>query len=197
MAVELTERQQQVQAKLKEGKKAPQIAEELGITPNAVYQTLARVRAMTGGDGAKPKSTAKPKAKPKPKPEPAAVKAATPLQALKLRQDEIQGELKSLSTEVEVAERALARMKDAQAKAQEKHADELKRIEGAMAVLRGEKGAVSRPNSKPNATKRPSRSKSAGRGTGSGVGAGHRDAEHAAPPAADTQQETPKEPVPA
>lgn len=176
--VELTERQKQVKEKLEEGKKAPQIAQELGITANAVYQTISRMREM---GGAKPsgrktrkapaKATAPPKPKPAPTPAPNPPIAAipTPLQALKLRKDAIDTELKGRAAEVDAAQRVLDRAKDVLTKATEKHGDELKRIENAMAVLRGEKNAVAKPSTAPAAPaaqKPPSRSKGSGKGSG-------------------------------
>lgn len=153
---QLTERQQEIKSLIEQGKDANQIGAELGISPNAVYQHLRRMRqagsvkpkAAAAAAKSTPKSGRKsggtspaaPAAKPAPAPAPEiVVRESTPLQAIRARRDEIKASVKDAADALVVANAALREAQAAYDKASGKHADELKMLDGAESALTGKK----------------------------------------------------------
>lgn len=161
---QLTERQQQIVGLQKEGKTAPQIAEALSITTNAVYQQIRRMR----GGAAKPKAakksgpksagtkttassgttgTANVTATPTPAPRP-----LTPLQSLRSRRDEISADIKEAQSERDAALRTYAKAQESLEKLSGRYAEELARLDAAEHALKGtspEPEAVAAPEPAP------------------------------------------------
>lgn len=138
----LTERQKQIKTLQREGKKADEIAAELGITANAVYQQLRRMK--TGGGASKPAAKTAAKAKPAaaaPKAAPRA-RAATPLtpeKALKVERDGIAAELKVTAAELESARKTLEKAEAAHAAALDGKRERVNQIDTAITALTGER----------------------------------------------------------
>jgi F0F1-type ATP synthase membrane subunit b/b' len=145
----LTERQQQIQDLLEQGKSAKEIAEALGITTNGVYQQLRRMRA--GGASAKPaKRGAKAKpaksapAKSAPAKPPgvnestAPPRVMTPLQAIRARRDDLTAGLREAEAAVTEAQKALEKATQGRDKIAEKVAPELESLDRAERAIRGE-----------------------------------------------------------
>lgn len=181
-SAQLTERQQQIVDLQKEGKKAPEIATILGITPNGVYQQIRRMR-----DAKKTGSTksAKPSTKPA-KPtstgtstgteqfalgQAKSLRPVTPLQSIRNRRDEIKAEIRSADAEREAAQRALAKAEEAATKLTDRYASELGNLDAAEAALKGTTLAAS-PKPPARAAKSPQastpRPKGAAKNNGSG-----------------------------
>lgn len=158
MAQELTDRQKQVHDLIEAGKKPPEIAKKLGISTNAVYQQIRRMRgaSKSGRKSGSRRVRATPRPTP-PAPRPAAEvrpTAVTPLQSIRARRSEIDAEVKAARAGTQDAEKAAEKAREALAKTLERHKDEIKRLDGAEAALTGKpKAAAPR--------KRPSRAKGA------------------------------------
>lgn len=169
----LTERQQQIKDRLEQGKKPDEIAKELGITTNAIYQQIRRMRAggaknvgrKSGGSGRK--RTAPKPAAPKPTPQAAAPAHITPLQAVRARRDEIKHEVRDCDQAVAAAQRALDAAKAQAEKVAARHKEELKALDKAEAVLRPQQSAN---GSGPAAKKPASRRRSAAKRTSAAKG---------------------------
>ena len=145
----LTERQQQIQDLLEQGKSAKEIAEALGITTNGVYQQLRRMRA--GGAKAAPAKRAK-TAKAKPAKAPASATAKppgvnestapprvmTPLQAIRARRDDLAAGLRDAEAAVIDAQRTLERAVAGRDKIAERITPELESLDRAERAIKGE-----------------------------------------------------------
>lgn len=139
----LTERQQTVKKLEAEGKTPDEIAKAMGITPNAVYQHLRRIR---GGNKTKSRR-ARPRASDSAVPArklvgPARVAAThtppmTPLAAIRARRQEIDRELREATNAHTQAVAAAEKAKAAAAALVEKHKDELKGLVRAEEALTG------------------------------------------------------------
>lgn len=156
----LTDRQKEIKGLQREGLKPAEIGERLGISANAVYQQLARMRKgggagkSTGTKGSAPKRTATKagrtpaKAAPKPSaprraaPRPAPVveppKPLTPLQAIRERRSTIEADLKRTADDLAAAEKALVTAREAHEKAAAKHTEELRNLDLAERAVKGE-----------------------------------------------------------
>lgn len=140
----LTDRQKQIKGLQQEGKKAPEIAEALGISTNAVYQQLRRMKPGKGGAKAAAKPAAK-AAAPKAAAAVAAPKAApvkerpplTPEKALKFERDAIAADLKVTSVELESARKAVEKAEAAHAAALDGKRERVLQIDGALEALTG------------------------------------------------------------
>jgi hypothetical protein len=176
----LTERQQEIVNLQKQGKKASEIAQALGISTNAVYQQLRRMRGGKGG-GSTAKATGKsgrqsarktPAApKPAPSPAPAPVAAVDPgevdpTKLLRQRHTWLTSELKNGQREIEQIKKDAAKAVEAIEKAAEKHQAELTGVEGAIGVLSGGMVAHNKPAPKPAARKPAAAKKSGGTSNG-------------------------------
>lgn len=159
---QLTPRQKEIKGLQKQGKNAREIAAELGITENAVYQQLRRARQVTGEAkpaAAKPKpkaaaksgrkSAAKPAAKPAVATAPVAAapvksepRAMTPLQAIRARRDEVTKGLREAEATETAAERALKQAREAREKIAAKVAPELTQLDNAEAALKATQDAT-------------------------------------------------------
>lgn len=136
---ELTDRQQEIQVLLDQDKTPGEIAKALGITENAVYQHLRRMREKLGTTTPRRRSpqrqsTRKAAAPSAPTAEP---RNMTPLQAIRARKAIIEHDLKAARTEVATAEKMLANAQEALAKREQTHADELRQLDNAEAALTG------------------------------------------------------------
>lgn len=176
---QLTPRQKEIKGLQKQGKNAREIAAELGITENAVYQQLRRARQVTGEAkpaAAKPKpkaaaksgrkSAAKPAAKPAVATAPVAAapvksepRVMTPLQAIRARRDEASKGLREAEAAVTDAERALAKAKETRDKIQAKVTPELTQLDNAEKALKAVEGATASepeaPAAEPTVTEAP------------------------------------------
>lgn len=140
---ELTERQQEIKDLLDRDKTPGEIAEALGITENAVYQHLRRMREKAGtprrGRG-RPRATAPRRA---PRTETARETTAaeprsmTPLQAIRARKAVLEHELRSVREDVASAERTLKSAQEVLARREAHHAEELGQLNNAEAALTG------------------------------------------------------------
>jgi IS30 family transposase len=167
----LTERQQQIKDLMEQGQKPDEIAKKLGITTNAIYQQLRRMRGGAKKTGRK--SARKPQAPARggsrlpaapPAPAPAHI---TPLQAVRARRDEIKHEVRDCDQAVAAARRALDAAIAQSEKVAARHKEELKALDKAEAVLRPQ---ASSNGSSPPAKKPASRGKSAPPATSGGTG---------------------------
>lgn len=170
MAVQLTERQQEIKGLLEQGLSASAIAKKLNISTNAIYQQIRRIRAAGGkvgtsnggskgkASGGRQSSRTQAAAPPAPKPQ-AEQRVATPLQAIRARRSEIEAELKASASELLAANKAAEAAKEAHAKREQKHGVELTNLEAAERAVKGEKPKAAR--------KRPSRAKSGSGSKGS------------------------------
>lgn len=151
----LTERQQQIVDLQKEGKKPDEIAKALGVSTNAIYQQIRRMRKDKGAKGRRRAPSA-----PKPGRQSTAKEAtvsiapgspstsnsstaapprpATPLQAIRARRDEIKGALREFEAAMKDAERAFKATTEAYDKALSKHTDELGALDAAESAIKGE-----------------------------------------------------------
>lgn len=143
----LTDRQKQIKALQQQGKKAPEIAAELGISTNAVYQQLRRMKtsgrgsAKTAAKPAAPKAVAAAKPAAAAAPKPAAVTKErpplTPEKALKFERDSIAADLKVTSAELESARKAAERAEAAHAAALDGKRERVLQIDSALEALTG------------------------------------------------------------
>ena len=141
-ATALTDRQQQIKALLDQSKTPHEIGEALGITENAVYQHIRRMRSAGHKLTAKP-SAAKPKRADKPSDATqlnrlfnvAAADPVSPLAAVRARKDVIVAELKIAEHAVADARTALEKAQQANDRVSERHAAELKTLQAAEAAL--------------------------------------------------------------
>jgi hypothetical protein len=162
---QLTPRQKEIKGLQKQGKNAREIAAELGITENAVYQQLRRARQVTGEAkpaAAKPKAKAAAKSGRKSAAKPAATAAVaatpapaaanrqvkseprvmTPLQAIRARRDEASKGLRDAEAAVTEAKRALAKAEETRDKIQAKVTPELTQLDNAEAALKATETAT-------------------------------------------------------
>lgn len=146
-SAQLTDRQQQIKALMQEGKDPKQIAAQLKITPNAVYQQLRRMRDGRKSGGSKAgKSPAPAKSTTATSPttqthvlgEVKTARPVTPLQSIRNRRDEINAEIRAAQSERDAAQRALAKAEEAASKVSERYATELANLTAAEAALKGE-----------------------------------------------------------
>jgi DNA-binding CsgD family transcriptional regulator len=159
----LTERQQQIVDLQKQGKKAKEIGEALGISENAVYQQLRRIRKGSDANGSASsqrasESTARRQsggrrgsAAPTLQaatttggttsagltPTAPAPKPMTPLQSVRARRDEVSADLKAAEADVQQAERALEAARKQRDKIAERLRPELAALDAAEAALQG------------------------------------------------------------
>lgn len=153
MATTLTPRQQQIKKLLDQGKKAKQIANQLGISENAVHQhkrrmkdaggskpaTATRSRAQSSGTKRTQSRTAATPRRPAPAPaKPAEARPVTPLQAVRHRRQEITHALKDVREEHEAAIKAVEHAREQREKAEARYADELNQLDAAERALTGE-----------------------------------------------------------
>lgn len=173
----LTDRQKQIKTALQAGKKADEIANELGITTNAVYQQIRRMRnagtsvkagRKSGGKAGRKSAATKPAVTPQNRagqaaaatPEP---RVATPLQAIRARRSEIEADVKEADSAFKEAAREAEKRKEALDKLTEKHTEELKRLDVAEQAVKGElPKAAAKPKS---GGKSPAKPKSAPKAT--------------------------------
>lgn len=159
---QLTERQQQIKTLLEQGKKAEAIGQELGISANAVYQQVRRMRKA----GAKPKTGRQSARKPAaaraaaPAPNPGAASSngtatVTPLQAVRSRRDLIQAECKQAESAVAAIQKSLDAAKEQASKVKARHADELKALDKAESALK--------PAPRPSTPAKPAKARTAPR----------------------------------
>lgn len=158
---QLTERQQQIKTLLEQGKKAEAIGQELGISANAVYQQVRRMRKA----GAKPKTGRQSARKPARAAAPAApnpgaassngTATATPLQAVRARRDLIQAECKQAESAVAAIQKSLDAAKEQASKVKARHADELKALDKAESALK--------PAPRPSTPAKPAKARTAPR----------------------------------
>lgn len=194
----LTDRQKEIKGLLEQGKKADEIAKKLKITPNAVYQQIRRMRNAgtnvkgtgTQARNVRRKSGRKSPAKARPavatgnsgaQPVAGLAQAAaptTPLQAIRMRRQAIEADIKAADASFKDATAEAEKRKLALDKLQERHGGELKNLDAAEAAVKGER---------PKAAVKP-KAKSKGKGSKSGQKA-------AATPAA--APKAPPAPVPA
>jgi hypothetical protein len=198
----LTDRQKQIADMQKQGKKAPEIAAALSITTNAVYQQLRRMRngksapkTNTGKKAPAPKAatpstgSSTPSVTVTQKP----TRPLTPLQSIRGRRDEINGDIKAAAAERDSIARQLTKAQEAVDKVTQRYADELASLDGAEAALTGKPvaGATTvepaKPQGKPASATTP-RPKAGTRG-----GQGRKNGASAAKPA--EAATTPSEPA--
>lgn len=158
---QLTERQQQIKTLLEQGKKAEAIGQELGISANAVYQQVRRMRKA----GAKPKTGRQSARKPARAAAPAApnpgaassngTATVTPLQAVRSRRDLIQAECKQAESAVAAIQKSLDAAKEQASKVKARHADELKALDKAESALK--------PAPRPSTPAKPAKARTAPR----------------------------------
>jgi DNA-binding CsgD family transcriptional regulator len=165
----LTERQQEIVTQQKQGKTAPQIAEALGISENAVYQQLRKIRAATGGKqsaaskraqagraaksgrqsggkAAKTGTSGNASARVTASTPPAAApKPPTLLQLVKQELKDAEAAIKEQEQEIVAHERGITASKERI----ERLSAERDRKADLLAVLQGEKRAVAIPQPKP------------------------------------------------
>jgi IS30 family transposase len=141
---ELTERQQEIKALLDDNKTPGEIATALGITENAVYQHIRRMRNNGHKVGSKPRTVSRSRnsrsrntGTPKPVLVPEQqVRIATPLQAIRARKEVIEHELKAAEKSVLDAERALVGAREHSTAVNKRHQDELKSLDKAEELFR-------------------------------------------------------------
>lgn len=148
----LTPRQQEIQKLLDSGKTPPEVAKQLKITDNAVYQQMRRMRKggakttakrsarkSSGRKSARKTAARKTTSRPQPTAAPQAERMAmTPLQAIRQRRTDIEHRLAATGDALKAAESALTKAREAHEAAQAKTADELKQLDTAERVLKGE-----------------------------------------------------------
>lgn len=159
----LTARQKEIKGLQAEGLKPPEIAERLGVSPNAIYQQLARMRksgksggssktnARKGGSKATQKPAAARPARPAAPAQAKPARPLTPLQAIRERRSEIEAEVKAATADLEAAEKALEKAREAHTTVTTRFDEELAHLNGAEAVLKGEMVAKSAPKAKGDA----------------------------------------------
>jgi DNA-binding CsgD family transcriptional regulator len=194
----LTERQQQIVDLQKEGKKADEIGKALGVSTNAVYQQIRRMRKDKPGRSRAAAAKSAPKSAPKSSATAtvssssvgvtestnssstaAAPRTMTPLQAIRARRDEIRAALKATEQTRAEAERVLKAATEAHEKATAKHTDELAALDAAESAIKGD---LKLPTSKPKRQSGSSRTNGAKSGAST----------PAAPAAPQAPQETPQ-----
>jgi biotin operon repressor len=178
--MELTERQKEIKGLLQDGKTAKEIASDLNISDNAVYQAIRRMRSgganvstPTGragrkNGGTKAKRGAKRQTAPAPKQpeiEFGNVRAITPLQSVRNRRSEIQAEVREAGHAVAEAEGALRAAKSTAERIQARFKDELKSLDQAERALAPKRAATNGGAAKSSKT-RSGRSKAKGRARG-------------------------------
>jgi DNA-binding CsgD family transcriptional regulator len=202
---QLTDRQKEIKDLIEKGKKADEIGKTLGITTNAVYQQIRRMRGRSGGrsaakpkasasksgrkSGAKPAAAAKPAATPAPTPAPAAKtepRPMTPLQAVRARRDEVSAGLREAEAAVTAAQRTLKQAEESRDKVKAKVDPELAVLDAAEAALKGEAPkAAAKPKAttaaKPSSGAKPA-AKSGTKASGSKGGSGSAKGTSAAKP---------------
>lgn len=178
----LTDRQQEIQKRVKEGDKAPAIAKALGISENAVYQQQRNIRkalgqgSPTGAKQASGRKNAGRKSVDKkrtpaaaaaaPATTPAAVyKPPTLLQLAKQELKDSEAAIREQANVITEAERTIERAK---AKTTELEADRDRKAD-LLAVLQGEKRAVAIPKPKEQPVEAPTPAADAAGGPGSRV----------------------------
>jgi transposase len=137
---QLTERQQDIKNRLENGDKADKIAKDLGISTNAVYQQIRRMRNAGNAPAKKSGRQSARKLAAAPAIQQAVLgqaRAMTPLQAIRARRDEIKAELKATESAVLDAERTLKSASEAHEKASTKRAEEIKQLDSAESALTG------------------------------------------------------------
>jgi hypothetical protein len=149
--MELTERQKEIKGLLQDGKTAKEIASDLNISDNAVYQAIRRMRSgganvstptgragrKNGGTKAKrgAKRQAAPAAPKIPEMDLGTIRAITPLQSVRNRRSEIQAEVREAGHAVAEAEGALRAAKSTAERIQARFKDELKSLDQAERAL--------------------------------------------------------------
>lgn len=177
----LTERQKEIKGLLKQGKSADEIGTKLGISTNAVYQQIRRMRksgenvgtrkatgtrkASTRGRKVGRQSSRKapvlePTAPPVDVPPPIAARPATPLQSVRNRRAEIHADIKLAESEVTAAAKALDTARAAHGKLNDRHAVELKALDAAEKALAPKPANTAGPKAASTTRKRASRAKS-------------------------------------
>lgn len=196
----LTERQQEIVDLQKEGKKPAEIAEQLGITTNAVYQNIRRARDQksarkSGGStsNATAETTATTKSAVAEALPTATPRPPTPLQSLRARRDEISADLKEAESERDTAAKIATRAQDNLDKLTNRYAEELKRLDAAEHALKGSvpnttsvTGTATAPPAPPKSN--GSASKPSGRKTAAQAAKEKADAEAKATPEPPTSQ---------
>lgn len=156
----LTDRQKEIKGLQKQGMNAPQIAEKLGITVNAVYQQKRRMKKAQGGgsptaakptarnatakSGRKSGNSGNAKGHVKLAPTPAVatpavtVRDMTPLQAVRAKRESFTAALKEAEALRDDAAKALAKAEEQVTKVRERVSPELAALDAAEAALKGE-----------------------------------------------------------
>jgi biotin operon repressor len=179
--MELTERQKEIKGLLQDGKTAKEIASDLNISDNAVYQAIRRMRSgganvstptgragrKNGGTKAKrgAKRQAAPAAPKIPEMDLGTIRAITPLQSVRNRRSEIQAEVREAGHAVAEAEGALRAAKSTAERIQARFKDELKSLDQAERALAPKRAATNGGAAKSSKT-RSGRSKAKGRARG-------------------------------
>jgi hypothetical protein len=157
----LTERQQEIVDLQKQGKKPSEIAEKLGISTNAVYQQIRRMRGGKGGAKSGRQSARKAPATPTTAPTPAPAPAAAPdlsdldpAKVLKARRQAIEAEIKANEAERTAIDKEQERVHKRTGDTIAKLKDELTRVEQTEGVLSGSLVAHAKPKPKAPAAKK-------------------------------------------
>lgn len=171
----LTERQKEIKALQKQGKSASEIAKALGISVNAVYQQVRRMKARSGSGGstARQASKAGRQSARKPSPAPAATapqptaaeqRDMTPLQAVRARRDGLTASLKEAEAAQAAAQRELDKATEQVGKVKARIDPELAQLDAAEAALKGEKPKAATPRKRPSraAAAKPAQSAQSG-----------------------------------
>lgn len=141
----LTERQQEIQDLVRQGKSAKEIAEALGISENAVYQHRRRIRSGGGSTGnarTQARSTGRQSSDSTPAadgdaPKPAPQKAVTPERALRDEKTDLERQVKDFDADVVTAEKALESARQKRDAGVAKINDRLNAVTAALAALTG------------------------------------------------------------
>ena len=162
---ELTPRQQELKALMDQGMKVKEIAAQVGISENAVYQQQARIRKVTGDDsGSRPRRTAARRAR-RPSEPPFTVERHTaravlsPVEAIQARREEIELEVGMLQRQASDARVAWEELQRAYEERAAEHLAELKALDVAESALTGTpetpRPAAKRTRTKPSANGAP------------------------------------------
>lgn len=137
----LTPKQLEVQTLLKQGKKVPEIAKAMNITPNAVYTHVRGIRDATGR-GVRKRTAARPVAPSQAKPPVFATLAprVTPKAALSQRRGELESKIKEHDNSVKSAEAAAVKARKTAESETAKLRTELNHVIAAQRALSGDKG---------------------------------------------------------
>ena len=158
---ELTPRQQELKALMDQGMKVKEIAAQVGISENAVYQQQARIRKATGDDGgSRPRRTTARRSR-RPSEPPFTVErhstrmAMTPVEAIQARREEIELEVGMLQRQASDARVAWEELQRAYEERAAEHLAELKALDVAESALTGTleapRPAAKRTRTKPSA----------------------------------------------